>query len=179
MSAQFLIDGILHHTTASPCSTTSLSSPASTDNSKESSPQAIPIHVRSHDACSMTFYENTRIPKLVRKLVRQVQRSKSFDERENAMDPVKKAMLAAIPTLSKLATSTLSVLIDSLSCLLPSIFAVHPGYGGFDWPTAFDYFTCLTAHNMPIHPTVSIPLSIHPLLHFYLSLSLSLASTTH
>jgi hypothetical protein len=49
----------------------------------------------------MTFYENTAIASLVQRVVRSVQLSKSFDERETQLTEAKQAMLSLIPTLGE------------------------------------------------------------------------------
>ena len=59
------------------------------------------MSVLSEADCPLSFYENRRLSALARELVKKVQRSPAFAQREIEMASVKKAMLELVPNLSE------------------------------------------------------------------------------
>lgn len=129
MSAQYLLSGLL-------------------GVDEEAVPLPVVVRSAARDktltvTCPMTFYEtkHRHTAEMVRRVVQKVQTTTAFlqDEgtqrvdhssgRDSPLAHVKQVMTAHFPELTKVSN-------------------------GFDWPLAFDYFTCRRAHNIAIRPEV-------------------------
>lgn len=101
--------------------------------------------------CPMTFYESKdrAVVSVVRDVVKNVQSMSAFLEDEGRL---------ARDTASKNGNHSVAAAKRTMIDAFPEI-AKAPN--GFDWPLAFDYFTCRRAHDLPVSREVSKEFNIN------------------